>query len=108
MEYLRLQTLILSVWHHDTFGRNSFLGEVDVDLSKWDFGHTRMNYFPLKSRVETLTHMSQAADYKRASRLTSTLSVLDSTKSSSGFWSRANKAGHTLPPADQPQRRFVF
>ncbi|XP_029700119.1 synaptotagmin-like protein 2 isoform X2 [Takifugu rubripes] len=51
MEYLRTQTLILSVWHHDTFGRNSFLGEVDVDLFKWDFGHTRMNYFPLKSRT---------------------------------------------------------
>ncbi|XP_056905481.1 synaptotagmin-like protein 2 isoform X4 [Takifugu flavidus] len=51
MEYLRTQTLILSVWHHDTFGRNSFLGEVDVDLFKWDFGHTRLNYFPLKSRT---------------------------------------------------------
>lgn len=53
MEDLRTQNLILSVWHHDTFGRNSFLGEVDVDLSKWDFDHTRMNYFPLKSRVKT-------------------------------------------------------
>lgn len=52
MEDLRTQNLILSVWHHDTFGRNSFLGEVDVDLSKWDFDHTRMNYFPLKSRVK--------------------------------------------------------
>ncbi|XP_024301019.2 uncharacterized protein LOC112267138 isoform X2 [Oncorhynchus tshawytscha] len=50
MEYLRTQTLILSVWHHDTFGRNSFLGEVDVDLSKWDFNHTQMNYLALKSR----------------------------------------------------------
>uniref|UniRef100_A0A4W5QDS9 Synaptotagmin-like protein 2 n=1 Tax=Hucho hucho TaxID=62062 RepID=A0A4W5QDS9_9TELE len=50
MEYLRTQTLILSVWHHDTFGRNSFLGEVDVDLSKWDFDHTQMNYLALKSR----------------------------------------------------------
>nr|XP_029537021.1 uncharacterized protein LOC115141863 isoform X2 [Oncorhynchus nerka] len=50
MEYLRTQTLVLSVWHHDTFGRNSFLGEVDVDLSKWDFNHTQMNYLALKSR----------------------------------------------------------
>eukprot|EP00063_Salmo_salar_P043624 XP_014018459.1 PREDICTED: uncharacterized protein LOC106581144 [Salmo salar] len=50
MEHLRTQTLILSVWHHDTFGRNSFLGEVDVDLSKWDFDHTQMNYLALKSR----------------------------------------------------------
>lgn len=53
MEYLRTQTLILSVWHHDTFAKNSYLGEVDVDLSKWDFDHTRMNHFPLKSRVES-------------------------------------------------------
>ncbi|KAI4815732.1 hypothetical protein KUCAC02_005867 [Chaenocephalus aceratus] len=51
MEYLRTQTLILSIWHHDTFGRNSFLGEVDVDLSKWDFDHTQMNYLALKART---------------------------------------------------------
>ncbi|XP_029963832.1 synaptotagmin-like protein 2 isoform X2 [Salarias fasciatus] len=51
LEYLRTQTLILSVWHHDTFGRNSFLGEVDVDLSKWDFDHTQMNYLALKARA---------------------------------------------------------
>ncbi|KAM6987284.1 uncharacterized protein sytl2b isoform 4-T4 [Tautogolabrus adspersus] len=51
MEYLRTQTLILSVWHNDTFGRNSFLGEIDVDLSKWDFDHTQMNYLPLKGRT---------------------------------------------------------
>ncbi|CAN9510963.1 unnamed protein product [Ophioblennius macclurei] len=51
MEYLRTQTLILSVWHNDTFGRNSFLGEVDVDLSKWDFDHTQMNYLALKGRA---------------------------------------------------------
>lgn len=51
MEYLRTQTLILSVWHHDTFGKNSFLGEVDVDLSKWDFDHTQMNYLALTARV---------------------------------------------------------
>lgn len=51
MEYLRTQTLILSVWHHDTFGRNSFLGEVDVDLSKWDFDHAQLNDSALKPKV---------------------------------------------------------
>lgn len=60
MEYLRTQTLILSVWHHDTFGRNSFLGEVDVDLSKWDFDHTQMNCLALKARVRG-THMHTKA-----------------------------------------------
>lgn len=56
MEYLRTQTLILSVWHNDTFGRNSFLGEVDVDLSKWDFDHTQMNDLALKARVGGKKH----------------------------------------------------
>ncbi|XP_061734254.1 synaptotagmin-like protein 2 isoform X2 [Nerophis ophidion] len=53
MDYLRTQTLVLSVWHNDTFGRNSFLGEVDVDLSKWNFDHTQMNYLDLKNRTTT-------------------------------------------------------
>lgn len=61
MEYLRTQTLILSVWHHDTFGRNSFLGEVDVDLSKWDFDHAQMNYLALKARVRRKAHTHKAA-----------------------------------------------
>lgn len=56
MEYLRTQVLILSVWHHDTFGRNSFLGEVDVDLSKWDFDHARLNYLALKPKVQREAH----------------------------------------------------
>ncbi|CAL8353218.1 unnamed protein product [Lota lota] len=50
-EYLRTQTLILSVWHHDTFGKNSFLGEVDLDLSTWDFDHTQINNLDLRARM---------------------------------------------------------
>lgn len=60
MEYLRTQTLILSVWHHDTFGRNSFLGEVDIDLTTWDFDHTQMNYLALKARVRKHKHTGGA------------------------------------------------
>ncbi|XP_029528262.2 uncharacterized protein LOC115136707 isoform X1 [Oncorhynchus nerka] len=66
MEHLRTQTLILSVWHHDTFSRNSFLGEVDVDLSKWDFDHTQMNYLALKSRP---TSSLQPSDYRGEMKL---------------------------------------
>ncbi|KAG7483596.1 hypothetical protein MATL_G00040050 [Megalops atlanticus] len=50
MEILKSQTLNVSVWHNDTFGRNSFLGEVDVDLSEWDFRNTQMNDFTLKPK----------------------------------------------------------
>nr|XP_046245344.1 synaptotagmin-like protein 2 isoform X2 [Scatophagus argus] len=69
MEYLRTQTLILSVWHHDTFGRNSFLGEVDVDLSKWDFDHAQMNYLALKARtMPTLTPSNVRGEMRLAMR----------------------------------------
>lgn len=51
MEYLKTQILNLSVWHNDTFGRNSFLGETEIDLSNWDFGNPRINCLPLRPRV---------------------------------------------------------
>lgn len=51
LEVLKTQNLNLSVWHNDMFGRNSFLGEVDVDLSEWDFGNTQINEYMLQARV---------------------------------------------------------
>ncbi|XP_060799766.1 serine-rich adhesin for platelets isoform X3 [Neoarius graeffei] len=51
MEYLKTQTLNLSVWHNDTFGRNSFLGETEIDLSDWDFGNPQINCLSLKPRT---------------------------------------------------------
>ncbi|KAJ7995505.1 hypothetical protein DPEC_G00245280 [Dallia pectoralis] len=66
MDYLQTQTLILSVWHHDTFGRNSFLGEVDVDLSKWDFGQSQMNLLDLKARPSSTL---QPSDHRGEMRL---------------------------------------
>lgn len=51
MEMLKTQKLNISVWHNDTFGRNSFLGEVEVDLAEWDFNNTQMNEYLLKGRV---------------------------------------------------------
>ncbi|XP_074466360.1 uncharacterized protein sytl2a isoform X2 [Sebastes fasciatus] len=51
MEVLKTQNLNVSVWHNSTFGRNSFLGEVDLDLSEWDFNNTHINEYALKARV---------------------------------------------------------
>ncbi|KAM9846916.1 synaptotagmin-like protein 2 isoform 4-T5 [Aulostomus maculatus] len=51
MEVLKTQSLNISVWHNDTFGRNSFLGEVDVDMSEWDFSNTQIDEYALKPRV---------------------------------------------------------
>uniref|UniRef100_A0A3Q0TEI4 Synaptotagmin-like protein 2 n=1 Tax=Amphilophus citrinellus TaxID=61819 RepID=A0A3Q0TEI4_AMPCI len=45
MEILKTQNLNISVWHDSTFGRNSFLGEVNLNLSEWDFRNTQMNEY---------------------------------------------------------------
>ncbi|XP_076605868.1 synaptotagmin-like protein 2 isoform X5 [Chaetodon auriga] len=55
MEVLKTQNLNVSVWHNDTFGRNSFLGEVDLDLSEWDFSNTQINEYALKAKVSGQT-----------------------------------------------------
>ncbi|XP_071317196.1 synaptotagmin-like protein 2 isoform X5 [Trachinotus anak] len=55
MEVLKTQNLNISVWHNDTFGRNIFLGEVDLDLSEWDFSNTQINEYTLKARVSAQT-----------------------------------------------------
>ncbi|XP_041428668.1 synaptotagmin-like protein 2 isoform X2 [Xenopus laevis] len=47
---LLIQKLNLSVWHNDPLGRNSFLGEMEVDLTCWDWSNTKANWYPLKPR----------------------------------------------------------
>ncbi|KAM6417357.1 synaptotagmin-like protein 2 isoform 4-T4 [Pluvialis apricaria] len=54
---LKNQSLNISVWHNDTFGRNSFLGEVELDLGTWDWNdksNKQINWFPLKPRTSTM------------------------------------------------------
>ncbi|XP_041807776.1 synaptotagmin-like protein 2 isoform X5 [Chelmon rostratus] len=58
MEVLKTQSLNTSVWHNDTFGRNSFLGEVDLDLSEWDFSNTQINEYALKATVSQTSTLS--------------------------------------------------
>ncbi|XP_068186432.1 synaptotagmin-like protein 2 isoform X2 [Antennarius striatus] len=58
MEDLKIQTLNMSVWHNDPFRRNCFLGEVDVDMSEWDFSNTLINEYALKARVSGQTPSS--------------------------------------------------
>ncbi|NWT83604.1 SYTL2 protein, partial [Lanius ludovicianus] len=55
---LKNQSLNISVWHNDTFGRNSFLGEVELDLGTWDWNdqsNKQINWFPLKPRTSVIT-----------------------------------------------------
>ncbi|XP_071412787.1 synaptotagmin-like protein 2 isoform X6 [Pithys albifrons albifrons] len=56
-DFLKNQSLNISVWHNDTFGRNSFLGEVELDLGTWDWNdrsNKQINWFPLKPRTSTM------------------------------------------------------
>ncbi|NXH57035.1 SYTL2 protein, partial [Rhabdornis inornatus] len=57
-ELLKNQSLNISVWHNDTFGRNSFLGEVELDLGAWDWNdpsNKQINWFPLKPKTSAIT-----------------------------------------------------
>uniref|UniRef100_A0ACB8FWF4 Uncharacterized protein n=1 Tax=Sphaerodactylus townsendi TaxID=933632 RepID=A0ACB8FWF4_9SAUR len=47
---LLIQKLNLSVWHNDPLGRNSFLGEMEIDLASWDWSNNRLNWYMLKPR----------------------------------------------------------
>ncbi|XP_036898772.1 synaptotagmin-like protein 2 isoform X7 [Sturnira hondurensis] len=51
---LKTQKLNLSVWHRDTFKRNSFLGEVELDLETWDWDdkqNKQLKWYPLKRKT---------------------------------------------------------
>uniref|UniRef100_A0A8C6Z3D9 Synaptotagmin like 1 n=1 Tax=Nothoprocta perdicaria TaxID=30464 RepID=A0A8C6Z3D9_NOTPE len=48
---LQGRTLNLSVWHHDSLGRNLFLGEVEIALGAWDWANTRPEWFDLQPRT---------------------------------------------------------
>uniref|UniRef100_G1LQ75 Synaptotagmin-like protein 2 n=1 Tax=Ailuropoda melanoleuca TaxID=9646 RepID=G1LQ75_AILME len=53
-QILKTQKLNLSVWHRDTFKRNSFLGEVEVDLETWDWDNKQnkqLKWYPLKRKT---------------------------------------------------------
>lgn len=53
---LKTQKLNVSVWHRDTFKRNSFLGEVELDLETWDWDNKQnkqLKWYPLKRKVSS-------------------------------------------------------
>ncbi|NXR13048.1 SYTL4 protein, partial [Semnornis frantzii] len=48
---LLARTLQFSVWHHDRFGRNTFLGEVEVPLDAWNFESQLEEFLPLHGKI---------------------------------------------------------
>ncbi|XP_078514387.1 synaptotagmin-like protein 5 [Lissotriton helveticus] len=49
---LETRTLQLTVWHNDRFGRNSFLGEVEIALDSWNFENRADEWFKLQPKVD--------------------------------------------------------
>lgn len=45
------RTLQFSVWHHDRFGRNTFLGEVEIPMNSWNFESQVEECLPLHGKV---------------------------------------------------------
>uniref|UniRef100_A0A3B4Y9J2 Synaptotagmin-like protein 5 n=1 Tax=Seriola lalandi dorsalis TaxID=1841481 RepID=A0A3B4Y9J2_SERLL len=49
---LETRTLQISVWHHDRFGHNSFLGEVELTFDTWEFDSQIEEWYALQPKVE--------------------------------------------------------
>ncbi|XP_042619767.1 synaptotagmin-like protein 5 isoform X2 [Cyprinus carpio] len=50
---LETRTLQVSVWHHDRFGHNSFLGETELTFDSWEFDTQIEEWFALQPRNES-------------------------------------------------------
>ncbi|XP_051502538.1 synaptotagmin-like protein 2 [Myxocyprinus asiaticus] len=50
-EELPEKTLNLSVWHNDSRGRNVFLGQLEISLKSWDWGHEALSWYSLQPKT---------------------------------------------------------
>ncbi|XP_075870651.1 synaptotagmin-like protein 5 isoform X1 [Nelusetta ayraudi] len=49
---LETRSLQVSVWHHDRFGHNSFLGEVELTFDSWELDSEIEEWYALQPRAE--------------------------------------------------------
>uniref|UniRef100_A0A8C4NLX8 Synaptotagmin-like 4 n=1 Tax=Eptatretus burgeri TaxID=7764 RepID=A0A8C4NLX8_EPTBU len=45
------RTLQFSVWHHDRFGRNVFLGEAEIDMDTWNLENRTKHWLALRPKM---------------------------------------------------------
>lgn len=60
---METRTLQLSVWHNDRFGRNSFLGEVNIPLDTWNFENQEDESFTLQAKVLLFSFIGEQKGY---------------------------------------------
>uniref|UniRef100_A0ACB8F2X9 Uncharacterized protein n=1 Tax=Sphaerodactylus townsendi TaxID=933632 RepID=A0ACB8F2X9_9SAUR len=54
---LKNKRVILSVWHQVTFEHDHLIGQVNIDLDKWNFNKERMDWYPLQPRRRVFGHL---------------------------------------------------
>ncbi|XP_056610549.1 synaptotagmin-like protein 5 isoform X2 [Triplophysa dalaica] len=59
---LETRSLQVSVWHHDRFGHNSFLGETEVTFDSWEFDSHLEEWYALQPRNES--YVDSVMQYK--------------------------------------------
>ncbi|XP_059198877.1 synaptotagmin-like protein 5 isoform X2 [Centropristis striata] len=100
---LETRTLQVSVWHHDRFGHNSFLGEVELTFDSWEFDSQIEEWYSLQPKVES--NMDSTMQYK--GELTVVLKYipaeknlmlpLDQVQVKKGFLKSKKTSSFTLP-----------
>ncbi|XP_036966697.1 synaptotagmin-like protein 5 isoform X1 [Acanthopagrus latus] len=100
---LETRTLQVSVWHHDRFGHNSFLGEVELTFDSWEFDSQIEEWYALQPKVESC--MDSTMQYK--GELTVVLKYipaeknlmlpLDQVQVKKGFLKSKKTSNFTLP-----------
>ncbi|TDH06692.1 hypothetical protein EPR50_G00116820 [Perca flavescens] len=100
---LETRTLQVSVWHHDRFGHNSFLGEVELTFDSWEFDSQIEEWYALQPKVES--NIDSTMQYK--GELTVVLKYipaeknlmlpLDQVQVKKGFLKSKKKSSFTLP-----------
>uniref|UniRef100_A0A8C9EL25 Synaptotagmin-like protein 4 n=1 Tax=Pavo cristatus TaxID=9049 RepID=A0A8C9EL25_PAVCR len=85
---LLTRTLQFSVWHHDRFGRNTFLGEAEIPMDSWNFDSQLEEFLLLHGKTGVDAGLPQ---YK--GELVVSMKYIPSSKHPGAGNSRKGKAG---------------
>uniref|UniRef100_A0A8C9ELQ7 Synaptotagmin-like protein 4 n=1 Tax=Pavo cristatus TaxID=9049 RepID=A0A8C9ELQ7_PAVCR len=83
---LLTRTLQFSVWHHDRFGRNTFLGEAEIPMDSWNFDSQLEEFLLLHGKLSQ-------AETRPLGELVVSMKYIPSSKHPGAGNSRKGKAG---------------
>ncbi|XP_060909391.1 synaptotagmin-like protein 5 isoform X2 [Labrus mixtus] len=99
---LETRTLQVSVWHHDRFGQNNFLGEVELTFDSWEFDTQIEEWYALQPKVEssvdsTMPYKGELTVVLKYIPGEKNLMPLDEVPVKKGFLKSKKAASFTLP-----------